>query len=45
MKLFLKFYNTPLYCAVQNNYIDIVKLLLDFPNIDVNIKSVIKTMI
>ena len=26
---------------MQNNYIDIVKLLLDFPNIDVNIKSFI----
>lgn len=29
----------PLYMAVENNYYEIVELLLKNPNIDVNIKS------
>ena len=41
MKFFLQFKNTPLYCAVENNYIDIVQLLLEFPNIDINRKVII----
>lgn len=30
-------YKTPLYCAVENKSIEIIQLLLQTPNIDVNI--------
>lgn len=33
----IKFSGTPLYCAVENKSIEIVQLLLQTPNIDVNI--------
>lgn len=38
--LFYISYVTPLYIAVKNQNIDIVKLLISNPNIDVNIKSI-----
>lgn len=36
----MKFQKTALFIAVENQNLDIIKLLLDHPNIDVNIKSV-----
>lgn len=36
MKLFLKFYEPALYFAVEKKDIEIIKLLLSHPNINVN---------
>ena len=33
-------YKTPLYCAVENKSTEIIRLLLQNPNIDVNIDNV-----
>lgn len=38
----LYFNKTALYLAVENRYVDIVKLLLENPNINPNIASVYK---
>lgn len=36
----MKFQKTALFIAVENQNADIVKLLLDHPNIDANINSI-----
>ena len=36
-----KDHNTPLYFAIKTKNIEIVRLLLSHPNIDVNIKNII----
>ena len=36
MELFQYFYKTALHCAVENDDIEIVKLLLEKKNIDIN---------
>ena len=41
MTLILKIYKTPLIVAVENNFYDIVLLLLHHPTIDINIKSIL----
>lgn len=41
MTLILKIYKTPLIVAVENNFYDIVLLLLHQPTIDINIKSIL----
>lgn len=38
------FYYTPLHFAVKKNYIEIVKLLLSMPNIDVNVHTILKNV-
>lgn len=41
MKLLSKFYISPLYCAVKYGFVDIVKLLLSYDNLDVNALKII----
>ena len=42
MKFFFIFHFTSLFCAVVSENIEIIKLLLSNPKIDVNIKSISK---
>lgn len=43
--LFVLFYKNPLFVAVEVGNINIVKLLLSSPKIDVNMKIIFKTFI
>lgn len=45
MKLKVFFYRTPLSMAVQNKNVEIVKLLLSSPEIDVNLKNISKNIL
>lgn len=40
MELIIIFQRTPLILAIENKYIDVIKLLLSYPKLDINRKSV-----